>query len=141
MHTRIILGHVEIPEKTNEIPMAQWLIQSLGLPEGSIYTLDAMHCQKKHLKQLKRSKGNSSVQIKENQKELYRETQEACNYLKPLSTFISPVEKGRNRIEERTAEVFQISDCLIESSDWKKYLACVIRVKRYTQIFETKSKT
>jgi hypothetical protein len=55
---RIILGHVEIPEKTNEIPTAQWLIRSLGLPEGSIYTLDAMHCQKKHLKPLKRSKGS-----------------------------------------------------------------------------------
>lgn len=55
---QIILGHVEIPEKTNEIPTAQWLIRSLGLPEGSIYTLDALHCQKKHLKRLRRSKEN-----------------------------------------------------------------------------------
>ena len=51
---QLILGHVEIPEKTNEIPTAQALIKELGLPEGSVYTLDAMHCQKKRLKQLKK---------------------------------------------------------------------------------------
>lgn len=50
----LIIGHVEIPEKTNEIPTAQALIKELGLPEGSVYTLDAMHCQKKHLKRLKK---------------------------------------------------------------------------------------
>ena len=51
-NNQLILAHVEIPEKTNEIPTAQTLIKELGLPEGSVYTLDAMHCQKKHLKQL-----------------------------------------------------------------------------------------
>lgn len=53
-NNQLILAHVEIPEKTNEIPMAQALIEELGLPEGSVYTLDAMHCQKKHLKQLQK---------------------------------------------------------------------------------------
>jgi hypothetical protein len=65
---------------------------------------------KKTFEAVQEVKGELVVQIKENQKELYRETQEACGYLKPVSTFISPVEKGRNRIEERTAAVFQISD-------------------------------
>jgi hypothetical protein len=55
-NNELILGHVEIPEKTNEIPTAQALVKELGLPEGSIYTLDAMHCQKKHLRQLRRQK-------------------------------------------------------------------------------------
>jgi DDE_Tnp_1-associated len=48
--TDLILAHREIPEKTNEIPEAQELIRKLGLPEGSIYTLDALHCQKNSLK-------------------------------------------------------------------------------------------
>jgi DDE_Tnp_1-associated/Transposase DDE domain len=56
--TKIILGHVDIDEKTNEIPTAQQLIKELGLPEGTVYTADAMHCQKKHLKQLRKSKEN-----------------------------------------------------------------------------------
>lgn len=47
---QLILGHISVGEKTNEIPCAQELIKQLGLPNGSIYTLDAMHCQKKRLK-------------------------------------------------------------------------------------------
>jgi len=54
----LIIAHVEIPEKTNEIPTAQALIKELGLPEGSVYTLDAMHCQKKHLRRLKKLKAS-----------------------------------------------------------------------------------
>ena len=45
----LILGHVDIEEKTNEIPTAQELINELELPQGTIYTADALHCQKKHL--------------------------------------------------------------------------------------------
>lgn len=44
---KIILAHEEIEDaKTNEIPMAQKLINALGLT-GCIFTGDAMHCQKK----------------------------------------------------------------------------------------------
>lgn len=42
----IVLGHVEVSEKSNEIPAAQALIESMGLP-GRVFTLDALHCQKK----------------------------------------------------------------------------------------------
>jgi hypothetical protein len=41
----IILGHLAIDDKSNEIPAAQALITELGL-EGRLFTLDAMHCQK-----------------------------------------------------------------------------------------------
>ena len=40
----IILGHLPVSTKTNEIPVAQRLIEELGL-EGCLYTLDALHCQ------------------------------------------------------------------------------------------------
>lgn len=42
---QLILGHVAIAEKSNEIPAAQELISALGLT-GCLFTLDAMHCQK-----------------------------------------------------------------------------------------------
>jgi len=45
---RLILGHLPISTKTNEIPVAQQLIEELGL-KGYVYTLDALHCQKKRL--------------------------------------------------------------------------------------------
>jgi hypothetical protein len=42
---QIILGHLAIGEKSNEIPAAQAMIAALGLT-GRLFTLDAMHCQK-----------------------------------------------------------------------------------------------
>ena len=52
----IILAHEEIEEqKTNEIPIAQDLIKNLGL-KNCIFTLDALHCQKKHSKRSKKRK-------------------------------------------------------------------------------------
>lgn len=58
VENQLILGHINVGDKTNEIPCAQTLIKELGLQEGSIYTLDAMHCQKKLLKQSKKLKEN-----------------------------------------------------------------------------------
>ena len=42
----LILAHSKIDDKTNEIPALPKLIKELGL-EGKIFTMDAMHCQKK----------------------------------------------------------------------------------------------
>jgi hypothetical protein len=41
----LILGHLQVDEKENEIPAAQAMIEALAL-EGRLFTLDAMHCQK-----------------------------------------------------------------------------------------------
>lgn len=46
---RIILAHECIDEKTNEIPVVQKLLQELELTDY-LYTMDALHCQKKPLK-------------------------------------------------------------------------------------------
>jgi hypothetical protein len=43
---QIVLGHLMIEEKSNEIPAAPELIEALGL-KGCVFTLDAEHCQKK----------------------------------------------------------------------------------------------
>ena len=42
---QIILGHLAVSQKSNEIPAAQDMIATLGLT-GRLFTLDAMHCQK-----------------------------------------------------------------------------------------------
>ena len=44
--TALVLAHVDIAEKSNEIPAAQTLLAQLGVADGSIVTLDALHCQK-----------------------------------------------------------------------------------------------
>ncbi len=45
--TSLVLAHVDIAEKSNEIPAAQALLAELGVLPGAIVTLDAIHCQKK----------------------------------------------------------------------------------------------
>jgi hypothetical protein len=47
--TALVLAHIEIDEKSNEIPAVQKLLEELNVA-GHIVTLDAMHCQKKHSK-------------------------------------------------------------------------------------------
>nr|VFK05656.1 MAG: DDE_Tnp_1-associated [Candidatus Kentron sp. H]VFK06450.1 MAG: DDE_Tnp_1-associated [Candidatus Kentron sp. H]VFK09665.1 MAG: DDE_Tnp_1-associated [Candidatus Kentron sp. H] len=42
---QLILGHLPVSTKTNEIPVARQLIEELGLKK-CVYTLDALHCQK-----------------------------------------------------------------------------------------------
>jgi DDE_Tnp_1-associated len=42
---QIVLGHLMVGEKSNEIPTAPELIETLGL-KGCVFTLDAEHCQK-----------------------------------------------------------------------------------------------
>ena len=42
---RIVLGHLMVEEKSNEIPAAPELIEALGL-KGCLFTLDAEHTQK-----------------------------------------------------------------------------------------------
>ncbi len=45
-NTSLVLAHIDIAEKSNEIPAAQALLAELGIPPGMIVTVDAMHCQK-----------------------------------------------------------------------------------------------
>ena len=47
--SQLILAHREIADKTNEIPAFQALVAELGL-SGKLFTLDAMHAQKKRCK-------------------------------------------------------------------------------------------
>jgi hypothetical protein len=44
--TALVVAHVEVDGKSNEIPAAQALLAELGVPHGAIVTLDALHCQK-----------------------------------------------------------------------------------------------
>ena len=44
--TALVLAHIEIDEKSNEIPAVQKLLEELDLA-GHVVTCDAMHCKKK----------------------------------------------------------------------------------------------
>src|SRR5258708_36171154 len=60
--TALVLAHIEIDEKSNEIPAVQKLLEKLDVA-GHIVTLDAMHCQK-NIRNCRRSAGASDRSIK-----------------------------------------------------------------------------
>ena len=82
---------------------------------------------------------NLVVQLKNNQANLFREVRESCAYYAPQSKH-EEIEKNRNRIEARVAEVFDVRNGLIESKDWNKYISNAIRVTRKTEWFDHKKK-
>ena len=49
--TALVLAHLDIDDKSNEIPAAQALLAELGLA-GALVTPDALHCQKNCLRPL-----------------------------------------------------------------------------------------
>jgi hypothetical protein len=51
--TALVLAHIEIDEKSNEIPAVQKLLEELDVADH-IVTCDAMHCQKKPSKPQRR---------------------------------------------------------------------------------------
>jgi len=59
-------------KKTNEIPAVQEMIKLLDL-ENVVFTIDAMHCQKKTTKIIKESKNEYIIGVKGNQKKLLKQ--------------------------------------------------------------------
>ena len=45
IESALVLGHIEVDDKSNDIPAVERLIGELGLA-GCVVTADAMHCQK-----------------------------------------------------------------------------------------------
>lgn len=66
------LEGIPIPEKTNEIPVAQEYLQKMNL-KGCIVTADALHCQRDTCRIIREKKGHYALNVKDNQPDLCRE--------------------------------------------------------------------
>jgi len=135
---QIILAHEEIAAKTNEIPVAQDLMQRLGL-SGCIFTFDAIHCQEKTLETAQATGNDVIVQVKANQPTLFNDCQIISDTSSADAVYTEPVTKARNRIESRHVEVFVAPD-LTHADKWDA-VAAIIKVDRHRQVFDTKTKT
>lgn len=133
---RIILAHVEIDDKTNEIPVAQALIAELHL-EGCLFTFDALHCQKKTFQAAAAVGSRVLVQVKDNQPSLLAALDNLPATTAPDETFTSS-EKSRNRDEYRHLQVFH-SDGALDLPEWDDYALKAIRMYRKTWIKDTKT--
>ena len=135
--SHLILAHVEIAEKTNEIPTAQELMACLGL-SGDIFTFDALHCQEKTLTMARETGNEVIVQVKENQPTLFHDCQVTAGTHPPDEVYQEPITKAHGRLESRTVEVFTQMQ-LTDPQKWAPVRA-MIKVERYRRVFDTQTK-
>ena len=133
----LILGQVEIAEKTNEIPVFQQLLKELEIP-NSIFTADALHLQKKTF-EIAEDKGHGLlIQLKDNQKELENDVAQIIKLEQPTQIYTAPIEQGHGRIENRKATIYQhhISDHILDQQ-WANHIQTVVCIERRRQIRNT----
>lgn len=94
---------------------------------------------KKTLQTAKQTGNEVIVQVKENQKSLFKDCQRIAQTTTPDEVYQESVTKTRNRIESRKVEVF-VSPVLTDVQKWA-LVEGVVKVERYRQLFDTKSKT
>ena len=123
--TALVLAHLDIDEKSNEIPAAQAVLAALGIP-AAVVTLDALHCQKKTFEAGAAANATLVVQVKDNQPSLHQQVQDISATATPFSQ-VSSHDKGRGRDEKRTVTVFDPAKALA-GSEWQSHVTTVIRV-------------
>jgi len=94
---------------------------------------------KKTLQTAKETGNEVIVQVKGNQKTLLHACQTIAETTIPDEVYREPLTKTRNRIESRQVELF-ISPILTDDEQWA-LVKVVVKVQRYRQVFETKTKT
>lgn len=94
---------------------------------------------KKTLQTAKETGNEVIVQVKQNQETLFYDCQTLAKTTTPAEVYQEPMTKVRNRIESRQVELF-ISPALTDAEKWA-LVKVVVKVDRFRQIFETKTKT
>jgi predicted transposase YbfD/YdcC len=135
----LILGHVEVEDKTNEIPKVQALLQELQL-QHALFTLDAMHCQKKTF-QAAGERHGLLVQLKENQQELLEDVLCITRSARPTDSYQAPLTCGHGRLEKRTTAVYggRLCEELLDEQ-WAALVKTIVCVQRCFQVWEGKIK-
>jgi len=94
---------------------------------------------KKTLESAHKSGNAAIVQVKGNQKTLLKDCRTISETTLPDEVYQEPLTKARNRIESRKVEIF-IAPALTDSAQWS-LVKVVVKVHRYRQMFDTKTKT
>jgi predicted transposase YbfD/YdcC len=126
--TEIILGHIAIMAKSNEIPAMQALVRELGLC-GVVSTADAMHCQIKTVEAVKASGGVALLQVKGNQPSLEAACEALLAQQEPEDCYVETGKLRRNRQEKRQVEVFKAGR-ILDLPEWQTHAVEAVRVTR-----------
>ena len=132
----LILGQIQVDEKSNEITAIPQLLNSIMI-KGSIVTIDAMGCQKKIASKIVSKGAHYILSVKDNQKELFEDIKDSFRVMKP-SDIYEDIDYGHGRIEQRKCVV--ITDLgLVENPHKWKSLKSIIQMHR-TRTFKATNK-
>ena len=134
----LILAHLDLTEKPNEIPRVQELLQDVGLTDW-VFTVDALHCQEETLKTAKDSSNEVIVQVKANQPNLLEDCQRTAATSQAEDVYQEPVTKAHGRIESRQVEVFT-EFTLTDPVKWDDSIQSILKVFRTRLVFDTKTR-
>lgn len=126
----LLLAHIDIEEKSNEIPAAQQLLGELDIVRCTV-TLDAMHCQKKTFEAAAQAGVRAVIQLKDNQPTLLTNVEAVCATQRSTSKDAT-YNAARNRYEVRTVDVFPATHA-VAGTEWKPLVTNIVRVERTVQ--------
>jgi len=119
----LVLGHVHVKEKSNEITAIPDLIDLLDV-SGCLITIDAMGCQKKIAEKIISNSGNYLIAVKKNQKFLYEEIKDffddaiETKFNDMKYEHCQDIEKDHGRIEKRSYYLSNDIHDLFEAKKW-----------------------
>jgi predicted transposase YbfD/YdcC len=119
----LVIGCKAINRKTNEIPVAQYLLRSLKLKK-TIVTADALHTQKETTKVIAERKGDYVLTLKTNQADLFFEANQA------ISQAINSSSNFRTVNDGKLTKTYKMASLNGEHyKDWVNIKKCVLFTK------------
>ena len=125
------VASLAVDSKTNEIPIVQELLDMINV-EGSIISMDALHCQEETLAKIIDKKGDYVVQVKRNQESLYDDI-EGLFKLGKIADKHMTMDKGHGRFEKRICTV--LADEIVNQEYFSKWkgIQKIFKVERKTE--------
>lgn len=141
--TKLVIGHLKVGEKTNEISILPELLEMIDI-EGAVVSLDAMGCQREISKTILDKKGDYLLSLKGNQGNLEKHTKELFESMTANKTdyhvdAFQEVTANGSRIETRH---YTVTDNIVRLQGLHEWdgLKSVMRVERTREYKNGKNK-
>ena len=121
---QLVLGQYKVDEKPNEITAIPELLKLLNL-SGSIVTIDAMGCQKKIAKAIRKADADYVLAVKDNQKILHNEIKICLDtviddgFMSDKIAYTETADKNHGRIETRRCWILAEVDWITGVENWE----------------------
>jgi predicted transposase YbfD/YdcC len=120
---RLMLGQLKVAQDSNEITAVPPLLRLLAL-KGCIVTVDAMHCQKTTVAEIRLQQADYVVALKQNQGQLYDAVKSFFEDVRQGRTHFFEIEEQHTvdgehgRIEERHYWQVNVPEDLLGRAEW-----------------------